>query len=154
MMRMSTTSKKGRKGRIALACFVVGALGALAPSAASAAYSFSSEGHYTAAGWTWTNQALVQTVNSSFVQANTQTYTSTSQTGISGSRGRLFTGYAPSGPMSCEGNNVFNSGNAFASAWSCNRYSSNSWWSWGVSLAWTGSGYQSFYTFKTTSVNL
>ncbi len=85
-------------------------------------------------------------VQTSFAHANTQ-----ARYGNVGARGRLFSGYAPGGPMSCEGSNVFST--SWASAWSCTRTTKNSWWAWGVSLSWNGNGYNAYYTYKTPSYN-
>jgi len=69
-------------------------------------------------------------------------------------RGRLFTG---SGALSCEGTNEYSSQSlgpgSFWNGTSCTRGGSGTWYSYGVSLTWNGSGYNSTYTFQSPSQN-
>jgi hypothetical protein len=40
-----------------------------------------------------------------------------------------------------------------AVGYSCDRYTSGTWYSYGVSLGWNGSGYTSFYTYQSPNQN-
>jgi hypothetical protein len=121
-------------------------------TSALAGNAFSSYGYYTVGSTTYENQAEIATWTGPNATAWTQTQKSGGGTpnGWAGSRGRLFTS---GGSLSCEGTNRYNSGGAYAFGQSCVRSSSGSWYSYGVSLGWNGSGYTSFYTFKSPNQN-
>jgi hypothetical protein len=134
-----------------LAAIVVGA--GTAPSIAAVAYS--SVGQYTVGSYTYRNYATVNT-NPGIANAITDTapWGFTAPSGWVGARGRLFTS---GGALSCEGTNQYKSGSTpsgtYFGAASCSRLTSGTWYSYGVSLGWNGSGYQSFYTFLSPNQN-
>jgi hypothetical protein len=138
-----------RLAAVSFAAFL--ALGISAGSAIAGS-SQSAYGYYTVNGHQYKNVAVVAT-QSNFAQALTQTWWSTGSvtSGWAGARGRLFTS---GGSLSCEGSNQYNTTTGErAQGFSCSRTSSGAWYSYGVSLAWTGSGYQSFYTFQSPNQN-
>jgi hypothetical protein len=111
----------------------------------------SAVGYYSAGGRSYQNWSVVRT--SSFkADATTLTaFTSGLTTaGYAGSRGRLFTS---GGSLSCEGVNSYNTQDLAAVGYSCIRKTSGAWYSYGVSYAWNGSGYNAFYTFKSPNQN-
>lgn len=108
-------------------------------------------------GKTYQNRATIVTVTS------THKATASTSTGPSGfhapagwvsSRGRLFTS---GGALSCEGVNEYNDSQlengTVVVGYSCTHTGTGTWYSYGVSQAWNGSGYTAFYTFKSPNQN-
>jgi hypothetical protein len=130
-----------------LMVFVTGLLVGGGVAAANAGTADSAYGYYTVAGHQYRNQAVVAT-NPGAAAASTGTGWSAGGTtaGWAGSRGRLFTS---GGSLSCEGSNTYNGTTGTdAVGVSCRKTGSGSWYSYGVSLGWNGSGYTSFYTYQ------
>lgn len=103
-------------------------------------------GFYTVAGNQYRNYAtIVTSTNSARASTNTGPDNFTAPAGWVGSRGRLFTS---GGALSCEGGNVYSSTSMvkyqYLTGTSCTRSYGGTWYSYGVSLGWNGSGYQSF----------
>ncbi|SDS84616.1 hypothetical protein SAMN04489834_2273 [Microterricola viridarii] len=118
---------------------------------ASAGDASSDTGTFTVSGKTYTNYATV-TGNTSGHWASARTTTSRpgAQNGDMGSKGRLFTS---NNSLSCEGNITYNSGASYANGDSCTRWQTGSWYSYGVSYGWNGSGYNPVYTFQSRLQN-
>lgn len=151
--------RSGGRRRIAAVLagtFVAAFLVGVAPGLAYAGTANSGVGVFGPVyGHTYQNYASVITSGGS---ANARTYSgptgSSVPSGYVGSRGRLFTS---GGALSCEGSNDYNtqalSSGTYWNGLSCYRYSSGAWYSYGVSLAFNGSGYNSNYTFRSPNQN-
>jgi hypothetical protein len=135
----------------ALAAAFLGAfLFGFVPTAANAGTANSAVGTFTTSGVGYQNYASVRTSSGS---ALAYTYTGPRSTSVAsgwvGSRGRLFTG---GGALYCEGANSFSSvtlgAGSYWSGTSCSAGGSGNWYSYGVSLTYTGSGYATTYTFQ------
>lgn len=137
---------------IAIAGTVGFAVGFAVPAAAGTAYS--SLGYYTV-GVQYVNQAIIQT-SSSFAQARTTVGKSSgaaSATGDVGARGRLFIGGSTTN-MSCESTTQYNPYAVVTwLVYSCQRNTSGTWNSYGVTYSWNGSGYSPSYTYNSPSQN-
>ena len=154
MILMSVVSDRPRgRSRIAAvfaAVFVGAFLFGFVPSAANAGSANSGIGTFTTNGVGYQNYANIYTSPGS---ARAYTYTGPRSTSVAsgwvGSRGRLFTG---GGALSCEGANSFStqtlSAGTYWSGTSCGRGGSGNWYSYGVSLTYNGSGYNTTYTFQ------
>ena len=119
-------------------------------AAAEAGTAYSSDGYFTVAGNQYINVAYIHTSTGSAVATTSTGFSNgATPTGYAGSRGRLFTS---GGSLWCEGSNTYNS-SAFAAGYSCNSRTSGSWYSYGVSLGWNGSGYNSYYTYQSPNQN-
>lgn len=136
-----------------LASFFVG----IGAQAASAVVESSNWGYFTVAGNAYRNYAVIITSPGN-ARASTNTGPQSGYTvpgGYVGSRGRLMIDGGTT--LSCEGSNTYNSGSisyaTMLTGVSCTRYTSGAWYSWGVSLGWNGSGYNSVYTYQTVSQN-
>lgn len=136
-----------------LASFFVG----FGAQAASAGVQSSDWGYFTVSGNAYRNYAVIITSTGS-ARASTNTGPQSGDTlpgGYVGSRGRLMIDGGTT--LSCEGSNTYNSSSisyaTMLTGVSCTRTTSGAWYSWGVSLGWNGSGYNSMYTFKTVSQN-
>jgi hypothetical protein len=134
-----------------LAAFLVG----VAPGLAHAGWADSSVGGFGPVnGHSYENYASVYTPSG---YAIAYTYTGPSGSSVAsgwvGSRGRLFTS---GGSLSCEGSNTYSTqtltSGSYWSGTSCSR-GSGAWYSYGVSLAFNGSGYNSYYTFQSPNQN-
>jgi hypothetical protein len=135
-------------GTVFVSCLLLGS----AAGSANAGIADSANGYYTVAGHQYVNTAIIDT-GSDIAIAITDTSWSAggTPTGDAGSRGRLFTS---GGSLSCEGSNTYNSSTgSLAVGYSCDRYTSGTWYSYGVSLGWNGSGYTSFYTYQSPNQN-
>lgn len=120
--------------------------------AAIAGTAYSSNGYYTVNGHQYVNFAIISTSTGS---ASASTWNQWSgggtQVGWAGARGRLFT---QDGYLSCEGSNTYNAAYGDpAIGYSCVRTQPYVWYSYGVSLAWNGSGYSSYYTYASPYQN-
>ncbi len=142
----------------AAAVFAGGVLvGALAVSGAVPALAIvSNNGYFTVAGNQYLNYAGLNTdtagAGTAAVSTVTQFSSGCAPSGYAGSRGRLFDGSTTALVVQ---DTVFryNSGGtcfAFSSA-SASGHRVN--YSYGVSQGWTGSGYNSYYTYLTTNQN-
>ena len=120
--------------------------------AAFAGYAQSAYGYFTSGNQQYMNYAYISTSDKSSVAVtSTQFSGGGTQAGWAGSRGRLFTS---SGALRCESTNQYNGAyNTPALGYSCNPQTTGSWYSYGVSLGWNGSGYQTFYTFQSPNQN-
>lgn len=133
-----------------VAAFVGAFLFGFVPTAASAGTANSGTGTFTTNGIGYQNYASVRTSPGSAIA---YTYTGPRSTSVAsgwvGSRGRLFTS---GGALSCESANSFSrvtlGAGAYWSGTSCTRGGSGNWYSYGVSLTYTGSGYATTYTFQ------
>jgi len=123
-------------------CAIAGALFGAAPVAAYAAGVDSTYG--TVASYYTTHASLVYSPG--YAQAGSHVYDnfgSPHSAGFLGARGRLFTS---GGSLSCEGGIWYNaSGSSYTDGWSCGRYASGSWYSYGV--VWVNGN--AYYTFTT-----
>ncbi|ABK05568.1 hypothetical protein Arth_4397 (plasmid) [Arthrobacter sp. FB24] len=109
-------------------------------------------GYYTVSGIQYENFARVST---STGQATAESWArrvgGNTPVGYAGARGRLFTS---GGSLSCEGVDRYNpSTGSYAVGSSCARYSSGTWYSYGVTQGWNGTGYTAVYTFRTVNQN-
>jgi hypothetical protein len=148
----ASTSRSARPRIIAalVAAFVGAFLFGFVPTAANAGTANSGVGTFTTNGIGYQNYATIRTSTGS---ALAYTYTGPRSQSVAsgwvGSRGRLFTG---GGALSCEGANSYSTttvgAGAYWSGTSCTRTSSGNWYSYGVSLTYTGSGYATTYTFQ------
>jgi hypothetical protein len=153
-LRMSLAWKRRRVVLTLTAAFLVSFLAAV-PIGASAGTASSSVGSFSSGGHSYTNQAVIHTSTGS---ASAQTLTApsgyTAPAGWVGSRGRLF---ASGGTLSCESSNLYSTGSLVSgqywSQYSCTRTTTGAWYSYGVSLVWNGSGYNSVYTFQSPNQN-
>lgn len=108
-------------------------------------------------GHSYANHADVLT---STKNAKAYTYTGPSGSSVAsgwvGSRGRLFIGTTGT-VMSCQGATTYSTqtmtSGSYWSGISCTRFTTGSWYSYGVSEAFNGSGYNSFYTFRSSNQN-
>lgn len=152
-MKLRDLSPENRRWGISVAIvFATGLLLGVGVNAADAGTAYSSDGYYTVAGHQYVNRAIINTGPSIVVAiTNTSWSSGSTPTGWAGARGRLFTS---GGSLSCEGSNIYNSSaGSLAVGYSCNRFTSAAWYGYGVSLAWNGGGYTSFYTFKSPNQN-
>jgi hypothetical protein len=135
-------------GGVALAGLVAG----LGAQAASAGTATSANGYSTIHGHQYVTRAYVTTSTKQAYAGTVNVWSSGSTTaGWAGSRGRLFTS---AGKLSCEGSTMYNRANGSQiTGLSCTRTTTGAWYSYGVAQGWTGSGYQSFYTFKSPNQN-
>lgn len=151
VMERAATNRTKWAARLSLLAFLSFFAVGYGAGSAYAGVAYSSYGYSTVAGKQYQNRAVIGT-SSGNAQATTETKRSSGSTpiGWAGSRGRLFTS---GGSLSCEGTNQYNSTGSGALGLSCIRYSVGTWYSYGVSLAWNGSSYQSFYTFLSPNQN-
>jgi hypothetical protein len=145
----------GKRVRIAaavVATFVVAFAGSLSVSAAAAGSASSIYGNGYVRPYTYVNFSQINTT-ANRVQAVTVTGGANGQsitTGWAGARGRVFT--CRSGALAFEGSNAFNPTiHDPAVGWSplAGAGTGASFDTYGVSLGWNGSGYSSFYTYRT-----
>ena len=149
---MKNLGKSKQLRRTLITVTVSGLLIGAGSQAAFAGQAQSAYGYFTSGSQQYMNYAYITTTdkNSSAV-TSTQFSGGGTQVGWAGSRGRLFTS---SGAMRCESANQYNGEyNYPAFGYSCNPQTSGIWYSYGVSLGWNGSGYQSFYTFQSPNQN-
>lgn len=134
-----------------VAVFAAAFLTGLGAQSALAGTAQSDTGYYTAGGTQFKNAAIIATAPGQ-AQALTVTERSSGSTpaGWAGSRGRLFTS---AGALSCEGTTTYNTAGNQAHGASCSRSTHGTWYSYGVSEAWNGSGYNPFYTFLSPNQN-
>ena len=130
-----------------VALFAAAFLVSFSPSAASAGTASSNYGNFSTAGVAYRNQAVVYTGNGiSSASTFTGPTTTTAPSGRIGSQGRLFTS---GGTLSCAGavrySNIAVSPGGFWQGTSCQR-GSGTWYSYGVSYTFNGSGYNATYT--------
>lgn len=155
MKRVDRSPVRGHAGRRAaamLTAVLAGFLAGVGAQPAVAGYAESARGYFTAGGTQFSNYAYISTsAKSATAVTSTQRTGGGTPSGWAGSRGRLFTS---GGAMSCEGVNSYNSGSGtVAFGYSCTRRSGGTWYSYGVSIGWNGSGYSSFYTYRSPSQN-
>ncbi len=145
-------SKPTRRWTMAIAAALLAGVGVGLATPANAGTALSSFGYFTVAGNQYVNYAAILT-STGHAQASTTTSFSSGSTptGYAGSRGRLFTS---GGSLSCEGANTYNPGPSYSAiGYSCTRTSSGAWYSYGVSLGFNGSGYNSYYTYQSPNQN-
>lgn len=138
--------------RAAVIGIVVGALAGV-PLAAHAGTSYSAQGTFNHGGTAY-NQAAVIT-SSAHAHASTSTWPAASTpAGYIGSRGRLFTS---GGSLSCEGTTSYNASTlpplGAQPGYSCHRYTSGTWYSYGVSRKFNGSTWVDVFTFQSGNQN-
>lgn len=142
---------------VLLGSLLVGLTLGLGPAAASAGTVSGSVGLYTVDGYRYRNYAVIATTTSPHY-ATAYTFTGPNSgsvpAGYPGSRGRLF---EQDGAMYCEGSNTYSSATITypntQGGISCQAHTAGAWYSYGVSLAFNGSGYTSFYTFLSPDQN-
>lgn len=148
-----------RRALVAMAtAFAVSFMAGVTPTVANAGIATSTVGSFSVAGNNYRNFARIATYPTSNHQASAFTHTApngfTAPVGWVGSRGRLFTS---GGALSCEGINTYNpsslASGSYHVAVSCIRNQVGTWYSYGVSRAWNGSGYNSVYTFLSPNQN-
>jgi hypothetical protein len=160
-MASATIEKKPTSKRRYSPALIVGAfVGAFAVGAGAApaiAGSVNSAfGYYTVASVQYRNMANIATGPGAALAGSYATGESTSvPAGRAGARGRL---YYDSGTIACEGSNTYNASTLpqghYVAGFSCTRTTAGlAWYSYGVTLAFNGSGYNSVYTFRTVSQN-
>lgn len=150
------SARCGRSRRKVLAAVLLsGVLVGIAAAPATAGTAYGSWGGYSAGGVSYQNRAYIYTTSGqarAYTQAGPTSTTVAS--GWVGARGRLFTS---GGALSCEGVNDYSTISLTAGAtWSglsCLRSATGAWYSYGVSLGWNGSGYNSVYTFLSPNQN-
>lgn len=143
---------RGSRGKILFGVFISCFLASAGTQLAFAGSASSATGFYTAGSTQYLNYATVET-SSGRAEAFTQTRANTIPTpsGWAGARGRLF---SSGGALSCEGTNQYNTATgAGVFGYSCIRYTSGAWYSYGVSYGWNGSGYSAFYSFISPNQN-
>lgn len=148
----STSNRESRLRAAAIVATLVSTfLVGFGAQPAFAGVADSAFGYFTAGSTQYANRATILT-SSLNAQARTTTYRNSGSTpaGWAGSRGRLFTS---GGALSCEGTTIYNPALYPAHGFSCTRLSSGAWYSWGVSQGWNGSGYNTFYTYKSPNQN-
>jgi len=132
---------------VLLTTFLVSFAAGVSVAGANAGNASGSYGFFTAGSTQYINFASIAT-SSNVAQATTSTSrnASTTPSGWAGSRGRLFTS---GGSLSCEGSTTYNSGTIYGyhEAVSCIRFTSGTWYSYGVSYGYNGSGYNASYTY-------
>lgn len=122
-----------------------------APALAQAGRSDSAYGYVTVNGAQFRNRAFVETSGTEvWALAGTSMGHTDGSTplGHAGARGRLFTA---GGVLSCEGLTRYNTTTAYVAAGSCLQQAKGGWYSYGVSQAWNGSSYGSYYTFRSAN---
>ncbi|GAA4626338.1 hypothetical protein [Cellulomonas oligotrophica] len=137
---------------------LAGVLALVLAGGATAAYAgtaSSSTGYFSANGVSYLNFAWINTnPTDHYAVASTRTQKNGSGSlaaGWGGARGRLFTS---GGTLRCEGTNQYNpSGTTTVAGSSCLLNATGAWYSYGVSLGWNGSGYNSVYTFISPNQN-
>jgi hypothetical protein len=157
-METRIVGRQPRKSRIVVlmgGVFLASFLATAMPAVAQAGVANSGVGTFTTAGTGYQNYATVATSsNSAYAYTSTGPRSTTVPTGYVGSRGRLFTG---GGALSCESTNSYSnqslSPGGYWGGFSCTRFTSGTWYSYGVSLTYNGSGYDSTYTFQSPSQN-
>lgn len=154
-MKLAPKRDSPRSKFVSRAIILIAATGLLVgfgSQAAFAGYAQSAYGYFTSGSQQYGNYAYISTADKSATAVtSTQFSGGGTQVGWAGSRGRLFTS---SGALRCESTNQYNGQyNYPAFGYSCNPGSSGTWYSYGVSLGWNGSGYQSFYTFQSPNQN-
>lgn len=151
----STRKRVGQAGVVAV---LVAGLVASTEGPAWAGIATSQHGLYTISGRVFHNYAKIETYPSNNSQADASTFTGpenwSAPPGWVGSRGRLF---KSTGALSCEGTTQYNSSTLAAKTYvygfSCFRFQGGTWYSYGVSAGWSGTAYQSFYTFRSPNQN-
>ena len=148
---VSRRRKRGVIAALVVLLTLLTAKPALAGSATSAV------GYYTVAGHQYLNYASVYGDTTNHFSDSTTfagPYSGSSPAGWVGTRGRHFTS---GGALSCEGTTTYNTSTLQSyQTWyssSCTRSGVGTWYSYGVSAAWTGSAYQSVFTFKSPYQN-
>lgn len=150
-----TASRSRRMVRVTAVALLAGGLLGFIATTALAATVTSTVGYYTVAGRQNRNFARLDYYTPG---GTAYTFTGpkspvTAPVGYVGSRGRLF---LDSGQMSCEGTNTYNNSSiTYTTMWigySCDRFTHGTWYSYGVSYSWNGSGYSPWYSFRTVSV--
>ena len=112
----------------------------------------SSNGSYTVAGREYINSARIITENG-FAQGSSAATQRGGNTpaGYAGARGRLFNG--DNNQLYCEGTIAYNTAGQSVRGNSCTPTGlpNRNWYSYGVTQAYNGSGYQNFFTNRTTN---
>lgn len=136
--------------RLAIAATVMVAIGfgaTIAPTVASAGSASSGTGYYSDNGKGYYNRAEMNT-SAGKAWAVTVVGTSNGQPtngGWMGARARLF---SSNGALVQESNTVYNGGSSTLLSVPTTRYANGSWYSYGVTYGWNGSGYNAHYTFQ------
>lgn len=145
-----------RTARAAAVALIAGALVGVITTTAVAASQTSTTGYYTVASRQNRNWAKIDYNTNPIATAYTYTgpnSPTTAPVGYVGSRDRLF---LDNGQMSCEGTNTYNTQSITKTTmWigrSCDRFTHNTWYSYGVSYSWNGNGYSPWYSYRTVSV--
>lgn len=143
-----------RFGNVFLTVFVLAFL-VSGSTVALAGTAYSQISYVTVAGKQYRNYATIMTgVTNAYARTNSGPNEDPASAGWVSSRGRLFTS---SGALSCEGTNQYNSATLQPEetvvGYSCYRYLSGSWYSYGVSQYWNGSGYSAHYTYRSPNQN-
>lgn len=154
-LEKSPTPWRRRAALVLLTTFVTSFLLGVGTQAAIALTYSSQTGYFTVAPYDYRNWATIITSSGSARATTSTGPQSPVGGGYVGSRGRLMIDGGTT--LSCEGTNVYNSTTisypVMVVGSSCTRTTSGAWYSWGVSRAWNGSGYNSIYTYKSRSQN-
>lgn len=145
---MNSTVKRGRARRLILVAVLMSAIGfgVTVPLAANAGTANSSNGNYTDNGIGYFNRATITTTVGK-ATASTTVGTrngSSAPGGWMGFRARLF---SSGGSLIQESVTQYNGGPSFQASIGTSRNAGGSWYSYGVTYGWNGSGYNAHFTF-------
>ncbi len=141
--------------RLAIAAAVMVAVGfgaTVAPAVASAGTATSSTGYYTDNGRGYFNRAEISTSVGRAI-ASSIVGTSNGQGapgGWMGARARLF---SSNGALVQESSTSYSGANAYQLSIPTSRNAGGTWYSYGVTYGWNGSGYNAHYTFQSPNQN-
>lgn len=130
---------------IALMMGMVGFLLAYAPIASNAGTAYGNWGGYSVGGVSYQNRAWITTsAGSAGARTDVKPTSGCAPAGYMGVRARLFTS---GGSLVQESSIAYNSGCASLMTAPSNRSASGTWYSYGVTWGFNGSGYNAYYTF-------